>query len=136
MKKTILKIAGLSLLAAAIALAPTQGLAQEKKKDDAAEKKNAPEGGKKKRDGLPLGGKIGAIDKNAKTLTVGEKTVQITSETRIRKGGKEATLDDGVVGDEVGIYYKKDGEKLVALSVRFGPRPEGEAKGERKKKKE
>lgn len=136
MKKTILKIAGLSLLAAAIALAPTQGLAQEKKKDDAAEKKDAPKGGKKKRDGLPLGGKIGAIDKSAKTLTVGEKTVQITSETRIRKGGKEATLDDGVVGEEVGIYYKKDGEKLVALSVRFGPRPEGEAKGERKKNKE
>lgn len=130
MKKTVLKLAVCSLLAAAVALAPTQGFAQEKKKDDAAA---APEGGKKKREGLPLNGKVVAIDKSAKTVKVGEQTVQITSETRIRKAGKEATLDDGVVGDEAGIYYKKDGDKLVALSVRFGPRPEG---GEKKKKKE
>jgi len=128
MKKTILRIAGLSLLATAIALAPTQGLAQEKKKED------APKGEQKKREGLPLGGKIGAIDKTAKTITVGEKTVQVTSETRIMKAGKPATLDDAAVGDEVGIYYKKgDGDKLVALSVRIGPKPEG---GKKEKKKE
>jgi ssDNA-binding replication factor A large subunit len=131
MKKSILKLAGLSLLAAAIALSPTQGLAQEKKKDNAT----APEGGKKKREGLPLSGKVVNIDKTAKTVKVGEQTIQITSETRIRKGNKEATLDDGVVGEEAGIYYKKDGEKLVALTVRFGPRPEGTGKGQKKETK-
>lgn len=128
MKKTILKIAGLSLLAAAIALAPTQGLAQEKKKDDAASEKKGDRKG-----GTPFRGKVDAVNKTAKTVKVGERTFQITDETRIVKGGKAATLDDAVVGDEVGGSYKEVDGKLNAQMIRFGPRPEG---GEKKKKKE
>lgn len=125
----------LGLLAAAVVLAPSAGFAQEKKKkekDQSIEKKEEGKA-KGKRDRLPAGGKVGAIDKEAKTLKVGERVFHITSETRIMKAGKPATLADGVVGEEVGISYKKEGEKLTALSVRFGPRPEGEKK---KKKKE
>lgn len=137
MKRTILRLAVLGLLSAAIAFAPTQASAQDKKKDDpAAEKKDAPKEGKKKGEGLPARGKVTAIDKSAKTVTVGERVFHITSETRLTKAGKPATLDDAAVGEDVGIFYKKDGEKLVALSARFGPRPEGEPKGEKKKKKD
>jgi hypothetical protein len=128
MKKTILKIAVCSLLAAAVALAPTQGFAQEKKKDDATTEKK----GGRKQGGLPFRGKIDAVDKTAKTVKVGERTFQVTSETRIMKGVKPATLDDAVVGDDIGGSYKEVDGKLNALSLRFGPRPEGE----KKKKKE
>ena|ERR1043166_2443717 len=127
MKKSILRIAIFSLLAVAIAVAPTQTLAQEKKE--------APKG-ERKQGAIPFGGKVGAIDKAAKTLKVGERTFQITSETKIMKAGKPATLDDGAVGDQVGgSYTKGDDGKLTAKMVRFGPKPEGEAKGEGKKEK-
>src|SRR6266550_5510907 len=128
MKKTILKIAVCSLLAAAVALAPARGWAQEKKKDDAsAEKKSEKKGGNVFR------GKVDAVNKTAKTIKVGERTFQVTSETRIMKAGKPATLDDAVVGDEVGGTYKETDGKLNAVSLRIGPRPEG---GEKKKKTE
>src|SRR6267143_5435120 len=127
MKKTVLKIAVCSLLAAAVALAPVPGLAQEKKKDDAtSEKKSERKGGNVFR------GKIDAVDKTAKTIKGGERTFQVTSETRIMKAGNPATLDDAVVGDEIGGTYKEADGKLNAVSLRIGPRPEG---GEKKKKK-
>lgn len=116
------------MLAAAIALAPTQGLAEEKKKDDAAAEKKG-----ERKGGIPFRGKIDAVDKTAKTIKVGERTFEVTAETRIMKGGKPATLDDAVVGEEVGGVYKEADGKLTALSLRLGPRPEG---GEKKKKKE
>jgi len=134
MKKSILRLAVLGLLSAAIAFAPAQVSAQDKKKDDAAAEKDAPKEGKKKGEGLPARGKVTAINKTDKTVTVGERVFQINSETRMTKAGKPATLDDAAVGEDVGIFYKKDGEKLVALTMRFGPRPEGEPKGEKKKK--
>ncbi len=136
MKKSLLRIAVLSLLSAAIAFAPAQVNAQDKKKEDSTAEKDAPKEGKKKGEGLPARGKVTAIDKTAKTVTVGERVFHVTSETRLMKAGKPATLDDAAVGEDVGIFYKKDGEKMVALSMRFGPRPEGEPKGERKKKKQ
>jgi hypothetical protein len=134
MKKTILGLAVLSLLCGAVALAPTTGWAQEDNKPE-AEKKEAP--AKKKSDTLPFNGKVGAIDKTAKIITVGERKFQVTSETRITKAGTPATLDSGVVGEEIaGSYRKADDGKLNLVSVRFGPRPEGEPKGEKKKKKQ
>lgn len=130
MKKNILHIVVLGLVAAAIALGPTTGFAQEKKKDAAAVEKK--EGKKGKSGGLPARGKLTAVDKAAKTVKVGERTFQVTTETRIRKAGKTATLEDAVVGEEVGVFYKEEAGKLMALSLRFGPQPEGEAKGEKK----
>jgi len=72
---------------------------------------------------LPFHGKLKAIDNTAKTISVGNETIQITSETKISKYGKPATLADGVVGEEVGGSYRKDAEgKLNAIALRFGPR--------------
>jgi hypothetical protein len=132
MKNSLVKYAVCGLLAVAVVGAPLSGFAQENK----TEKKDAPVPGEKKKSGTPFRGKLDAVDKTAKTIKVGERTFQITSETRIMKAGKPATLDDAVVGEDVGGQYDKgEGDKLVAKMVRFGPRPEGEGKkGEGKKK--
>lgn len=132
MKKTILRIAVFSLLAAAIAVAPTQMLAQEKKEKPAAEKKDAPKGDR----GIPFHGKVTAVDKTAKTVKVGERVFQVTSDTKIKKLGKPATLADGAVGEEIGGTYTKSADgKLTAKALRFGPKPEGTAKGAAKGEK-
>ncbi|HWC60145.1 MAG TPA: hypothetical protein VHC44_10675 [Verrucomicrobiae bacterium] len=94
-----------------------------------AQATNAPAPGKKaaKRTAnqvIPFRGKVKAIDNSAKTLSVGNETFQITSETKIIKLGKPATLSDGVVDEPVAGAYHKDADgKLNAVSVRFGPKP-------------
>jgi hypothetical protein len=128
----------LSLLAAAIAVAPSQAFGQETKKEGKGKKAGVEKAEKAgKQSGLPLGGKISAVDKTAKTITVRERTFQITSETRISKAGKPATFDDAVVGEEVGLsYIKADDGKLTARSVRIGPKPEVAEGGKKEGKKE
>jgi hypothetical protein len=85
---------------------------------------------------IPFRGNVKAIDNNAKTLTVGKETFQITSGTKIIKMGKPATLADGAVGDQVGGQYKKDADgKLTATSVRFGPKAPTEENNDAKMKK-
>jgi hypothetical protein len=77
---------------------------------------------------IPFHGKLAAVDKTNKTITLDEKTqrtFEVTSQTKIMKAGKPATLDDGVVGDDVaGQYIKNADGKLEAKSIRFGPKPE------------
>jgi hypothetical protein len=131
----------MSLLAVAIVGAPAKALGQEKKKDKPAAEKKEPSKGDKKKGGIPFRGKLDAVDKSAKTIKVGERVFQITSDTKIMKMGKPATLDDGVVGEEIGgSYNQTDDGKLVARMVRFGPKPEAKAEGEpaanKKKSKE
>jgi hypothetical protein len=140
MKTNMLRIITLSLLAAAIAVAPSKAQGQETEKGKPAVEKKEPPKGEKKKGVPPLVGKLAAVDKTAKTITIGQSTVQITSETKIEKAGKPATLDDAVVGEEAMVRYKKteDG-KMEAIVVRLGPKPakpEGEAGGEKKKSKE
>jgi hypothetical protein len=136
MLKSVLKLGAIGLLAAAIAGAPTQLLAQTTNKPAASKKatveKKAPSD--KKRTGGGVHGNLAAIDKVAKTITVGKHAYQITSETKISKGGKPATLDDSVQGEYVSLgYHASDDGKLNATKVTFG-RPE--AKGGEKKKSE
>lgn len=142
MKTSTLRIAVLGLLVGALAVAPGQAFGQETKKEGKGKKAAAAEAEKapNKQGVIPFRGKIGAVDKSAKTITVGERTFQITSETRIRKADKPATLDDAVVGEEIGgSYNKTDDGKLMARSIRIGPRPEGadtgKKDGEKKGKK-
>ena len=71
----------------------------------------------------PFHGKLVALDKMAKTITVGKRTFQVTSETKIKKAGKPATLSDGVVGEPVSGYIKPAADgKLMATTVNFGPK--------------
>jgi hypothetical protein len=76
----------------------------------------------------PFRGKLAAIDKVAKTITVGKRTFQITSETKLKKAGKPATLEEGVVGEAVSGYIKPSADgKLVATTVNFGPKAAGDS---------
>jgi hypothetical protein len=73
---------------------------------------------------IPFRGKLKTVDATAKTITIGTQTIQITSETKITKMGKPATLADGAEGDMVAGAYRKDADgKLNAVSLRFGPKP-------------
>jgi hypothetical protein len=123
MIKSVLKIAALSLLAAALAGTPAQLLAQSTnvpatdKKASVAKKEPA----SKKKGAHPFRGKLAAVDKVAKTIKVGESIYQITSTTKITKADKPATLEDGVVGDPVSGYVKPtDDGKMAATTVHFG----------------
>ena len=83
----------------------------------------------------PFHAKLAAIDKTAKTITVGKRTFQITSETKIFRAGKPAKLEDGVIGEEVSGYIKPaDDGKLIATKVNFGPKEAKTAKASEKKK--
>ncbi len=130
-----MRIGAATLLVAAIAGAPAQLFAQAAAKP-AAEKKPATtkkESAAKKKAGHPFHGNLAAVDKVAKTIKLGESVYQITSETKITKAGKPATLEDGVVGEPVSGYAKPgEGGKMVATTVRFGPKSE-EAGGQKKK---
>ena len=89
----------------------------------------APAKPKKPRTTLVATGKVSEVDTNAMTLTIGKRTFDITSETRITKGGKPAILSDIVVDDKVGVAYKKAGDKLNAVTINDAKKtekPDGE----------
>ena len=123
MTKKIAKITTLGLFAAALVAMPVLSRAQGHNAL-ASPNQTAPAKPKKHGDLLPFHGKLGAVDINAKTLTVGDLVLQVTPDTRITKDGQPATLSDGVVGQPVsGIYKKTDDGKLSAIAVRFGVKP-------------
>ena len=73
----------------------------------------------------PFHGKLAAVDKVAKTITIGKSVYHVTSETKIKKGDKPAILEDGVVGEPVSGFAKPmEGGKMFASSVNFGPKAE------------
>ena len=120
----------------ALATSP-QLLAQSTNKAPAEKKSSAEksESASKNSNSIPFKGNIVTMDKNARTITVGKRTFQVTSETKIFKSDKPATFADGVVGDYVtGSYKKSDDGKLIANSVYFGGK--GGGKGTADKKKE
>jgi hypothetical protein len=87
--------------------------------------------------GIPFRGKIAAVDSQAKTVKVGERTFHVTADTRIMRAGKPTTLGDAKVGEEVGGQYRESSDKTLNLvSLRIGARPDAAApKKEEKKEK-
>ena len=126
MKKYIAEITTLSLLAAAVIAAPALSRAA-----DVSTNAPGPSGQTvTPKPGIhgviPFRGKVTAVDANAMTLTVGNLTLQVASDTKISKDGKPAKLSDGVVGERVqGAYRKSEGGKLNAVTVHFGAKGEG-----------
>ena len=128
MKTSVLKATVLTLFAVAIAVAPAALRAAESTNAPTSDQEAASKHKKSEHSTLPFHGKLTAIDKNAMTLTVGERTFEITSETKITKDNVPATLADGVVGEMVGGAYKKNADgKLSATMIHFGL-PAGEKK--------
>jgi hypothetical protein len=119
-------VAGLIVLTASSTIAQTTN--QPPAKPNPSEDHATPKHVKKSGAG-PFHGKLSALDKQAKTITVGKRTFQITSETKISKGAKPATLDEGVVGEPASGYVKPGADgKLIATKVNFGPKPVETAK--------
>jgi hypothetical protein len=117
MKKYIAKITAVSLLAAGMAVLPVAARAQGANTNAPPNQTVTPKG----HNAIPFHGKVTAVDTKAMTLTVGSRTFQITSDTKISKDGQPATLSDAVTGEPVrGTYKKTDAGKLDALSVQFG----------------
>lgn len=133
MLKTTVRVGMFCLLAAALSGSPAKLQAQEN--TPAAEKSELKEG-KPKSGVTPFHGKLKAIDKTAKTITIGERTIQITADTKLMKNGKPATIEDAVIGEPVGGAYKKtDSGAMNATSIRFGAKPEAEEGTKQKKDK-
>lgn len=131
MKKSIQKAVLLSLFAS-LAVGITSNLFAQTETNAPAEKKEAAPA--KKPAAIPFRGKLLAVDKTAKTITVEKRTFQITSETKIFKGDKPAVLEDGVLDEAVtGSYKKSEDGKLIAGSVYFGGKGEAKPKAEPKK---
>jgi len=109
-------------LAAAVMLVATLSLpAQSTNQTKPPEKKQAAD---KKPSAHPFHGKLSGIDKVAKTISIGKSKYYITAETKIQKGDKSATLEDGVVGEQVGGYVKPGADgKMIATTLTFGSRP-------------
>ncbi len=141
--KSILRLITVGLVTAVLTCLPVPTKGQTPS-TNAVEKKAAPEKksatekkrpsskkstGEKGQRSIPFNGTLASLDTATKTITVGKRTFQITSTTRIYKGEKTpATLEDGVVGEVVrGSYKKLEDGKLVASSVYFGPKTEGKA---------
>jgi hypothetical protein len=126
MTKKIAKITTLSLFAAVLVAMPVLSRAQD---NNALASPNQTAPAKLQKHNPPFHGKLGAVDTNAKTLTVGTLTLQVTSDTKITKDGQPATLSDGVVGQPVsGSYQKTADGKRNAVTVHFGAKGEGKPK--------
>lgn len=121
MKKNVpILLAG--LLAAAMVLGPTAGLAQDKPKTPSEGKAHGK--GPEKRT-TPFRGKVTAVDAAAQTVTVGERVFHLSPESKLTKGGQALKVGDIAVGDAVaGNYTKGDDGKLTAKMLRVGPKPD------------
>jgi hypothetical protein len=127
---TMKNIVKISLFAAAIVAAPELSRAQDATTNApaitpvapaAAPAQTTPAPVKPKKQGSVFRGTVSAVDTNAMTLTVETRTFDITSETKITKGGEPATLSDIVTGDKVtGAYKKSEDGKLDATTIRDG----------------
>jgi hypothetical protein len=73
--------------------------------------------------GAPFRGTVDGVDTNAMTLTVGSRTFQMTSSTKISSNGQPGVLADATVGEPVTGYYKPDPDNtntLDATTVHLG----------------
>jgi hypothetical protein len=127
MNKQIIKLI-LGLFATAIITAPVLSRAQDAGTNTAPPAQNEPVKPKKHESSV-FRGTVGAVDTKAMTLTVGKRTFDVTSETKLTKNGEPAVLSDIAVGDKVGGAYKKtDDGKLTATTINDGKKPGGESK--------
>jgi ribosomal protein S1 len=67
-----------------------------------------------------LHGKITAVDKEAKTVTVAGKILSVDDTTVITDSGKPAKLENLKVGTDATVNTFLLGEKLTAVSIKTG----------------
>lgn len=67
-----------------------------------------------------LRGKITAVDKDAKTLTIAGYTLNVDDTTEISNSGKPGKLEDLKPGTEATVTTFKLGEKVMAVKIKTG----------------
>lgn len=119
-KSTRFLVAG--LLMATMALAPVVAIAQDKPdKPKTPAPGSAADKPSPAARGLPFHGTVAAVNKEAKTVTVGKQVFHISSETKLTKGNQPVMVADIAVGDIIaGNYTKGDDGKLTAKMIRVG----------------
>ena len=117
MKKTILFVVVISLVAfvsGAIAAAPPK--AEKPAPAPAAPATTAPAKIEK------FNGEVKNVDAMAKSIAVAkgkvEKSFVVTADTKITKGKEALKFEDLKAGMNVAVEYKKDGDKLIAASIK------------------
>jgi hypothetical protein len=80
-------------------------------------------------------GTVDKVDEAAKAIVIkgkkSEKTIVIDDKTKITKGGKEMAFADLKMGMNVSVEYKKDGDKMVATTVKASAPKAAKAKAEK-----
>lgn len=118
MKTDIAKIAFLTLVTATLAL-PVYLHGQDSANNSMVAASTITS--KHSKHGLPFHGTVNAVDTKEMTLTVGSRTFQITSKTKITKNGEPAELSDATVGEKVSGYYRTNAAgNLNAATIHFG----------------
>lgn len=90
---------------------------------------------------IPFRGKLHSFDKESMSITLlgktKNRTLRLIDTAKVVKGGKDSSLDEAVVGEDVGgqIIRYPDGREEV-VSLRLGPKPEEEKKPVRSSKKQ
>jgi len=126
--KAHIKLLAVALLGLAVVGMPALSCAQDAPAAAKKEKKEKPANSNR---AIPFRGKVTAIDKEAGTVTVGNRTFKTTPETKYLQG----SLDTAKVGDEVGGSYRKaDDGTLTLNSIRFGPKADKPNKARKEKK--
>jgi hypothetical protein len=137
MQRVTIRWFTLCLFIALTTTAPVRGFAQDKSAEPKSETSKT---AKKKGESqdtrgkpMPFQGKLDAVDKVNKTITIKgkerDRTFHVTSNTKLTKEGKPAILNDAVVGEAVAGLAKENADgKLEALSIRFGAKAPSQAK--------
>jgi hypothetical protein len=119
MKKLILLVALLTLVAFV-----SGAMAQQKPAPAPAKPAGtaAPAPEKKEMKMEKFAGMVEKVDEAAKAVVVkgkkDEKSFMVDDKTKITKGGKEMPFADLKKGMNVSVEYKKDGDKMVAVSIK------------------
>ena len=128
MKKQLIKLT-LGLFTASLIAGPSLVRAQDNDTNAPSKPAHSESAKPKKHEGAVFRGEVSAVDAKAMTLTIGKRTFEVTSETKITKNGEPAVLGDITVGDKVGGAYKKNMEgKLIATTIHDGQKAGHEEK--------
>jgi len=128
MLTAISRFVAVSLLTAFTFGIPLRSVADEKEKEGAPAKSDA--GAREKRQSrFPFRGRIVSVDTAGKTITIEGKeknrVIHITSQTKILKAGKAATLEEATAGEQVAGQVSRSAEgREEASSIRLGAKPE------------
>ena len=68
----------------------------------------------------PIVGKISAVDKDAKTITVADRVIVVDDTSIITNSGKPAKFEDLKTGTEATVSVFMLGEKLTATNIKTG----------------